>query len=153
VFLAATASVSFFYIATVRELGLGWWDRIKYLPFLMSLGIGLSINQSRAVIEALLHQESEFARTPKTGSEGNKVQKVQKAYKGRRTWVPYVELGFAAYFAGAIWYAFDHDIYASMPYLVLFMFGYLYVGLTSMFDFNKRRQAAETVSGEAQPTV
>ena len=68
VFLAATASVSFFYIATVRELGLGWWDRIKYLPFLMSLGIGLSINQSRAVIEALLHQESEFARTPKTGS-------------------------------------------------------------------------------------
>ncbi len=153
VFLAATASVSFFYIATVRELGLGWWDRIKYLPFLMSLGIGLSINQSRAVIEALLHHESEFARTPKTGSEGNKVQKVQKAYKGRRSWVPYVELGFAAYFAGAIWYAFDHDIYASMPYLVLFMFGYLYVGVTSLFDFNKRRQASETVAAEAQPSV
>ncbi|MCA3012859.1 MAG: glycosyltransferase [Myxococcaceae bacterium] len=153
VFLAATASVSFFYIATVRELGLGWWDRLKYLPFLMSLGIGLSINQSRAVIEALLHRESEFARTPKTGSEGSTVQRVKKAYKGRRTWVPFVELGFATYFAASIWYAALHGIYTSMPYLVLFCFGYLYVGLTSLFDFNRRRQVSETVAGAAQPSV
>ncbi len=154
VFLAATASVSFFYVATVRELGLGWWDRIKYLPFLMSLGIGLSINQSRAVIGALLQTRSEFARTPKTGSEGRAVQMVNTAYRGKRTWVPFVELVFASYFAGAIWYAFAHDIWASMPYLVLFMFGYLYVGLTSLFDFNRVREAARPkVDGAVQPTT
>jgi hypothetical protein len=67
--------------------------------------------------------------------------------------VPFVELGFAAYFAASIWYAVSHDIYTSMPYLVLFCFGYLYVGLTSLFDFNKRRQASEPVAGEAQPTT
>ena len=152
IFLAATASVSFFYIATVRELGLGWWDRVKYLPFLMSLGIGLSINQSRAVIEALLDRQSEFSRTPKTGSEGSTVQAVKKTYKGQHTWVPFVELTFAVYFMAAIVYAAANGIYTSMPYLALFCFGYLYVGVTSLFDFTRRRQVQQPAS-EAQPTV
>ena len=39
-----------------------------------------------------------------------------------------------------------------MPYLFLFMFGYLYVGVTSLFDFNKRRQVNE-LAAEAQPTA
>jgi hypothetical protein len=38
-----------------------------YLPFLMSLGIGLSINNARAVLEALINHQSEFKRTPKHG--------------------------------------------------------------------------------------
>ena len=56
VFVAATASVSFFYVATMRELGIKWRGRLKYLPFVMSLGIGMAINQCKAVIEALLDQ-------------------------------------------------------------------------------------------------
>ena len=64
-FFAATASVANFYMVCQRELHADWITRIKYLPFLMSIGIGLAVNNTRAVFEALFNQQSEFARTPK----------------------------------------------------------------------------------------
>ncbi len=146
VFVSATASVSFFYVATQREIGLGWWERLKYLPFLMSLGIGMAVNQSKAVLEALFDRQSDFARTPKTGSEGKAVQAVKKAYRGKRSWVPFVELGFGTYFSAAVYYAWDHEIWTSLPYLVLFQAGFLYVGILSLLEFRPR-------SGPSTPSV
>src|SRR5512136_2401057 len=67
-FAAATMSVCVFYVASQREIHATHWQRIKYLPYLMALGIGLSVNQARAVIEALLGHETGFTRTPKRGS-------------------------------------------------------------------------------------
>lgn len=153
VFMSATASVSFFYVATARELGLSWWGRIKFLPFVMSLGIGMAINQAKAVLEALFDQQSEFARTPKTGSEGKAVKAVKKAYRGKRSWVPVIELAFGLYFTGATWYAWDKEIWTSLPFLVLFQFGFLYVGITSLLEFRGEVRAAPSVSSTAQPTT
>ncbi|HEU4523934.1 MAG TPA: cellulose synthase family protein, partial [Gemmatimonadales bacterium] len=64
-FLAATASVANFYMVCQRELHADWVTRAKYLPFLMSIGIGLAVNNTKAVLEALFNKPSEFARTPK----------------------------------------------------------------------------------------
>jgi len=153
VFMSATASVSFFYVATARELGLGWWDRIKFLPFVMSLGIGMAINQAKAVLEALFDKQSEFARTPKTGSEGKSVKAVKKAYRGKRSWVPLVELAFGIYFSFAAWYAWDRAIWTSLPFLVLFQFGFLYVGITSLLEFRGKPRAEAVVPAGAQPTT
>jgi cellulose synthase/poly-beta-1,6-N-acetylglucosamine synthase-like glycosyltransferase len=132
--IAATLSVTFFYIATQRELGRGWWDRIKYLPFLMSLGLGMAINNSKAVVEALFKQESGFTRTPKTGAEGKLKMKVKKSYRGKASWVPYVELAFGAYFTWAVWFAWDNSVFTSLPFLVLFQLGFLYVGVSSLLQ-------------------
>jgi hypothetical protein len=153
VFLASTASVGFFYVATGRELGLTWWGRIKYLPFVMSLGIGMAINQAKAVVEALMDKQSEFTRTPKTGSEGKSVKAVKKAYIGKRNWVPVVELLFGLYFTGAVYFAWDKEIWTSLPFLVLFQVGFLYVGVTSMLEFRGKAKAAATAPAAAQPTV
>jgi hypothetical protein len=134
-FLTATASVAVFYVATQREQGVqGWWGRLKYLPFLMSLGIGMAINNAKAVLEALLNQQSGFARTPKTGSEGKKVAVVKKSYRGSKSWMSVVELCFAAYFTGALWFAWDKHIYTSVPFIVLFLVGFLYVGVSSLMQ-------------------
>src|SRR5436189_3449879 len=43
-FAAATLSVCNFYIVSQRELYPDWRTRLKYLPFLMSIGIGLCVN-------------------------------------------------------------------------------------------------------------
>ena len=153
VFVASTASVGFFYVATGRELGLSWWKRIKYLPFVMSLGIGMAVNQAKAVVEALLDKQSEFTRTPKTGSEGKSVKAVQKAYRGKRSWVPVVELLFGLYFTGAVWFAWTEEIWTSLPFLVLFQSGFLYVGISSMLEFRGKSKSAPAVAAEAQPTV
>ena len=55
-FLMATASVSAFYIVSQKELYSNWTNTFKYLPLLMGLGIGLSVNNSFAVLEALMQQ-------------------------------------------------------------------------------------------------
>lgn len=153
VFVASTASVGFFYVATGRELGFTWWQRIKYLPFVMSLGIGMAVNQCKAVVEALLDQQSEFTRTPKTGSEGKSVKAVKKAYRGKRSWVPAIEIGFGLYFTAAVTFALMNEIWTSLPFLVLFQSGFLYVGITSMLEFRGKAKAAAEVPAGAQPTV
>ncbi|MBI3262389.1 MAG: glycosyltransferase, partial [Acidobacteria bacterium] len=51
-FCAATLSVSNFYVVCQREIYKDWVARLKYLPFLMSIGIGLAVNNTRAVLEA-----------------------------------------------------------------------------------------------------
>jgi hypothetical protein len=148
-FVTATFSVCFFYVATQRELGLTWWARLKYLPFLMSLGIGLAINNAKAVIEALLNQESGFTRTPKTGSEGKSVKSVKKGYRGKKSWLPAIELAFGLYFTGAAYLAWDMEVYTSLPFLVLFQVGFLYVGLSSLFQGRYGKGTTPTLSSEA----
>ena len=153
VFVASTASVGFFYVATGRELGLGWWNRVKYLPFVMSLGIGMAVNQAKAVVEALLDKQSEFTRTPKTGSEGKSVKAVQKAYRGKRSWVPVVELLFGLYFTGAVWFAWNEEIWTSLPFLVLFQVGLPLRGHQLALEFRGSRRRPADAPAEAQPTV
>ncbi|MFC1890746.1 glycosyltransferase, partial [Thermodesulfobacteriota bacterium] len=52
VFMAATASVSAFYLCSQREIGRSVGRTLLLLPILMSVGIGVSINNARAVLEA-----------------------------------------------------------------------------------------------------
>ena len=154
--ITATASVCFFYVAAQREQGFTWWERIRYLPFLMSLGIGLAVNNAKAVVEALLNQESGFTRTPKTGSEGKVIRTpVKRSYRGQKNLMPVVELGFGAYFTGALWFAVDAGIWTSVPFLVLFQIGFLYVGLSSLFQARVpvRREVRVSLAPEARPAA
>jgi len=65
-FMASTMSVSSFYLVSQKELYPGrWYKTLLYLPFLMSLGVGLTITNTKAVLEALFGIKSAFARTPK----------------------------------------------------------------------------------------
>ncbi|HSP77651.1 MAG TPA: glycosyltransferase, partial [Myxococcaceae bacterium] len=151
-FITATASVGVFYVAAQREQGVkGFWARMKYLPFIMSLGIGMAINNAKAVLEALLGQESAFTRTPKTGSEGKRVAAVKKSYRGSKTLMPVLELLFGAYFTGAMWFAVDNRIYTSLPFIVLFQAGFLYVGISSLLQVRLPKAAESAPAPVAAP--
>jgi cellulose synthase/poly-beta-1,6-N-acetylglucosamine synthase-like glycosyltransferase len=131
-FFAATFSVCNFYMVCQREIHRDWWTRIKYLPFLMSIGIGLSINNTRAVIEALFNKQSEFTRTPKYRIEGDSDEWVGKKYRQAVAVQPLIELALGLYFTSTIFYALANQIYATVPFLMLFQIGFLYTGLLSI---------------------
>src|SRR4029077_10405005 len=96
--LAATCSISTFYLVSQRELFPTKWRRtIPLLPFLMATGIGLSITNSRAVIEALLGHKSEFVRTPKYKIESSADSIVTTRYRKRNRWVPTIEIIIGCY--------------------------------------------------------
>ncbi len=133
-FAAATLSVCNFYIVAQRELYPDWRQRLKYLPFLMSIGIGLCVNNSRAVLEAMFGRESEFARTPKYGIEQDSDEWVSKKYHQSVGVQPLVELALGLYFTAIVFYALANQIYGTLPFLMLFQIGFLYTGLLSIFQ-------------------
>ena len=131
-FFAATFSVCNFYMVCQREIHRDWLARLKYLPFLMSIGIGLSINNTRAVVEALLNKQSEFTRTPKYRIEGDADEWVGKRYRQSVAVQPLIELALGLYFTMTVFYALAQGIYATVPFLILFQVGFLYTGLLSI---------------------
>jgi cellulose synthase/poly-beta-1,6-N-acetylglucosamine synthase-like glycosyltransferase len=131
-FFAATFSVCNFYMVCQREIHHDWRARIKYLPFLMSIGIGLSINNTRAVFEALLNKQTEFTRTPKYRIEGESDEWMSKKYHQTVAVQPLVELALGLYFTWTVFYALANQIYGTVPFLVLFQIGFLYTGLLSI---------------------
>ena len=134
-FLASTFSISSFYLVSQRELFPKTWPRaLLYLPFLMALGIGLSITNTRAVLEALLGKQTEFARTPKYRVESKIDRMRAKKYRRRLGWVPCLELLIGDYFALTVYYAVVNENYITVPFLILFVLGYWYTGLMSLLQ-------------------
>src|SRR5687768_16328727 len=133
-FAAATLSVCNFYMVSQRELYPDWRQRLKYLPFLMSIGIGLCVNNTRAVLEAMFGKQSEFARTPKYGIERDSDEWVGKKYHQSVGVQPIIELGLGLYFTGTVYYALANQIYGTLPFLMLFQIGFLYTGLLSILQ-------------------
>ncbi len=134
-FMASTFSISSFYLVSQRELFPGKWFRaLLYLPFLMALGIGLTVTNTRAVLEALLGKQSEFTRTPKYHVESKKDKVGANNYRRGLGWVPWVELLIGCYFAITVYYAIDNENYITVPFLILFVLGYWYTGLMSLLQ-------------------
>ncbi len=140
-FLASTCSVSTFYLVSQRELyPRQWRQRIKYMPFLMATGIGLSLGNAKVVLEALLGVKSDFVRTPKYRIDGEEEGWERKKYVRRRAgWISAIELAFGAYFLANIAYSFTIQNYLTTPFLMLFFMGYSYMGTMSLFQTPLRR--------------
>src|SRR5690606_28287481 len=89
-----------FYLTSQKALRPGaWWKEIPYLPLLLALGIGMSINNAKAVIEAIFNHQSGFVRTPKYGiGEKQRTDWKKSSYKAMKTLTPVVELLFGFFF-------------------------------------------------------
>ena len=131
VFGLAAVSIVTFYGVSQREVGGRWWARLRDLPAMVALGLGLSVNNALAVLEALSGPTGEFRRTPKYGarSEGNPTAG-SGGPRGVRV-QPLIEIAFGAYFTLAVGYAVAHGVYGAVPFLVLFQAGFFYAGFAS----------------------
>ena len=132
-FLASTCSISSFYLVAQKELRPKTWYRtLLYMPFVMATGIGISVRNAQAVIEAIAGKKSEFARTPKYNIAGKNGSYAQKSYRNKAGWMPFAEILLGVYFALTVVYAVLNENYATVPFLLLFVWGYLYTGCMSL---------------------
>jgi hypothetical protein len=153
-FLASTCSISSFYLTAERALYPKTWKRtFLYLPFVMAVGIGLSVRNALAVLEAIFGVKSDFVRTPKyrvgagTAEHG---QWVKKSYHKKAGWMPFAEVLLGLYFAAAVAYAIQNDNYATIPFLLLFVWGYLYTGFMSLAQTYFERLRFGVEAGEVR---
>jgi cellulose synthase/poly-beta-1,6-N-acetylglucosamine synthase-like glycosyltransferase len=130
----STLSVVVYYVVTQRYLHPQTWKQsLKYMPFVMSMGIALTFSNARAVLEALLGVKTPFVRTPKYRIEDtHDTTWVKKHYVPRRLSLPWLELLFAAYFVFTIWLAIDSRIFGTLPFLMIYLCGYAYAATMSI---------------------
>jgi cellulose synthase/poly-beta-1,6-N-acetylglucosamine synthase-like glycosyltransferase len=139
IFFTASVSVAVFYICAQRELHpRTWMKEILLLPALLALGVGLSINNARAVLEACFNHKSDFARTPKYGIERKSQPWRSCKYMPLKSLLPLAEMAFAIYFSYFLWFAIQHQQYISVPFLAMFQIGFLYVSLSSFSQWMPR---------------
>src|ERR1700722_17132532 len=135
-FMASTLSISSFYLVSQKELHPKTWTRtFLYVPVLMALGgVGLTISNAIAVIEALIGKKSAFARTPKYRVKKKGEASQAKVYRKRLGIVPWIEIAMGTYFAWTVYYAITTENFFTVPFLLLFVFGYWYTGLLSLLQ-------------------
>ncbi|MDX1579531.1 MAG: glycosyltransferase family 2 protein, partial [Gemmatimonadota bacterium] len=133
-FGATSCSIVLFYLTTHRALYDDMWEAIRRLPLIMALGIGLSLNNARAVVEGIFGNDVEFVRTPKHGVTQKTESWSKKRYKAGKNFFSVIELLFGIYFVCTIALAGWIGAWASIPFLLLFMVGFLYVGALSLYQ-------------------
>jgi cellulose synthase/poly-beta-1,6-N-acetylglucosamine synthase-like glycosyltransferase len=135
-FMASTMSVSTFYLVSQKELyPKTWYKAMLYVPCIMALGgVGLTITNTKAVMEALFGIKSAFARTPKYAVKKKGEKSQAKKYRKRLGIIPWIEIAIGTYFAATVWYAITTENYFTVPFLLLFVFGYWYTGFLSLFQ-------------------
>jgi cellulose synthase/poly-beta-1,6-N-acetylglucosamine synthase-like glycosyltransferase len=132
-FALTSGSIVLFYLTTHRALYGNLWEALMRLPLMMALGIGLSLNNARAVVEGLFGTESEFVRTPKHGvTQQNGESWTKKKYRASKELFSWLEVGLGLYFVSTIAIGMFIGAWASVPFVLLFMVGFLYVGTLSV---------------------
>jgi len=127
IFGLTTASVFVFYAVAQREIGGGWKLRLRELPLILAVGVGMCINNAGAVMEAILGHETPFVRTAKYHIESLRDRWKGKLYYSARKPTLFVELVLATYMVGGFGIIAWLGEWAALPYLGLFVAGYVYV--------------------------
>ncbi|NJK41428.1 MAG: glycosyltransferase [Acaryochloridaceae cyanobacterium SU_2_1] len=137
-FLVTTSSLLSFYWVSEFEQDRhpSFWQLTSSSLLLMGVGIGLSLNQSLAVCDGLFRAGKEFVRTPKHGVTRSDQTWSTKKYRAAKSWVPYLELSMLVYLLITLGVALVNQHYLSLPFLTLFVGGYLYV--LAMGAFQRR---------------
>jgi cellulose synthase/poly-beta-1,6-N-acetylglucosamine synthase-like glycosyltransferase len=126
------------YTVTQVADGCGWPRRLLALPLLVLAGIGIALNNTWAVLKALLGLRQGFLRTPK--------------YAVRRTGDTWVNTVYAMGIDPLIWGELAMALYAIAlvllrvvswglaPWLLLYAAGFLYVAATGLLQALRRRR-------------
>jgi hypothetical protein len=124
-------------------LYLDWVPHFKYFTMLVLLGIGLAVNNSIAVFEALTGQENNFRRTPKFRLEDDDDSWDTKRYTLPFSWGAIGELALGAYALIGVVSAWQHQLVWAIPFLMLYAAGFGYTGFLTLWHSRPARKAAD----------
>jgi cellulose synthase/poly-beta-1,6-N-acetylglucosamine synthase-like glycosyltransferase len=128
----ATFGPSSMYLFSQKILYRDWKTRIIFMPFLICLGTGIAVNNTKAVLEALLNIKSGFVRTPKYG-----IKKQQDSWRGKHYAIPLSALSILVFFlglyslSGLLMFLFFSK-YLVSPFLLIYTTGFFYVFFLSV---------------------
>jgi cellulose synthase/poly-beta-1,6-N-acetylglucosamine synthase-like glycosyltransferase len=128
----ATFGPSSMYLFSQKILYGDWKTRIKFLPFLMCLGTGIAVNNTKAVLEAFFNIKSGFIRTPKYG-----IKKQGESWKGKHYAIPLNAISILEFFLGiysltGLLMFLLFSKYLVSPFLLIYTSGFFFVFFLSV---------------------
>lgn len=137
--LLGTFAPSFLYIVSQKIGYKNWRQRSLFIPALMFIGCGLAINNTKAVLEALLNMKSDFIRTPKYGVVTRGKSMTVKNYTSPMTLIFISEILLSIYcFIGFMQYT-NNSKFVFGPFLLMYAIGFFYVGILSLLQNFKEK--------------
>ncbi len=150
---------------TITAIGppLLYWTAMRHQPFsplvktgrlalLIALGTGLSLNNTKAVSEAIFGINSEFKRTPKFAVTSQVNDWQTSAYALPRNPAAWLELALALYAFGLLIWSLSLGIWWLILWLMLYAGGYSYVaGLAFVQAWQTRVARARVKPGLELP--
>ena len=143
-FTFSTVSIGAFYVVARRETSGSWRGTLRWIPALMALGIGMSVNNARAALEALWGHGSEFRRTPKYNLRPGE-SLAGRRYRARIGLDTWIELALAIGFAVGTTLAAAAGLWTAVPFLGLFLAGFAFTSATALAQ--ARNGAAPPATG------
>ena len=144
-----TGPLSYLYV--IRKIWKDKWKtKARQYLFLILFSAGISVNNTVAIFDALLHNKSEFLRTPKFG-----ILKKQQGWKNNSYVLPFtktslLELFFGLYGCIALFVSIFSDNPIFLPLIAIQTIGFIYVAylgiLHSYRSFPIRQPARPTPS-------
>jgi cellulose synthase/poly-beta-1,6-N-acetylglucosamine synthase-like glycosyltransferase len=137
------------YALSQQHLYADWKQRMMLMPVLALLGTGLALSNTVAIARGLLGKDRSFQRTPKFS-----VARRGDLWTGNRYalpfhWITVGELALAAYALVSVGAALVMGNYFAIPFLLLYVGAYVYVGLTGLIDAWANWQARPRLSQRA----
>lgn len=133
IFVLASISTLLFYTFAQKAIHLDWRRRLLLFPVFLAGSMGFAVNNTKAVLEALIRKRSGFVRTPKEGVVGTTAKPKAKKYIQKKiSWTVFVELFLAFYFLIGIGISAYHLEIAAIPFQLLFLMGFGTVGYMSL---------------------
>ncbi len=111
-----------------------WGRRYKMMPLLILLGSGIALSNTKAVIEAVLGVGNVFRRTPKFKVMTAADEWQSSAYRLPLDGLVFGELALSLYSLVGAWIAIVTGNQFAVPFILMYAFGFGYVGLQGMWD-------------------
>lgn len=133
IFILASISTFLFYLCAQQDLRGDWKRRMLLFPVFMAGTMGMAVNNTRAVLEALFNRKSAFRRTPKYNilTKGDtwrgSLYRFSQVDGGTL-----IELLLALYFLIAVATSIWLVEIAALPFQLMFLFGFGFAGVLSL---------------------
>ncbi len=121
-----------FYLITESQIEKKYLKVLIQVPFVLSFGVGISINNGFAALSGLFNEKAEFIRTAKYGVIDNFEKWKNKIYQPKYDFGAIIELLLGVYFLIILYFVISWKIYLAIPLVGIFMTGFLYFGIISI---------------------
>jgi glycosyltransferase involved in cell wall biosynthesis len=142
VLVVASFGHPYLYFVSQRLRGKTFREALALIPLVVAGNMGIAVNNTRALVEALAGRQSGFNRTPKYALLSRSDNWRGKQYHVPVTAWPFVEVLLAAVALAGMGYAAVHGHYLAMPFLFLYVLGAGYVGMISLYNVWSRQRPA-----------